>query len=50
MSPDILPLFCDLDDFCQLFEPQFNEHLLATGTRQRLSKPTLWRWSWKSIC
>jgi hypothetical protein len=36
---DILPLFCDIDDFCQLFEPLWERKLL--GTRQRQRAPTL---------
>ncbi len=32
---DILPLFCDSDDFCQFFEPLWKRRLLATGARQR---------------
>lgn len=36
MSTDILPLFCDVDDFCQNFEPEFRTHLLANGDRQRI--------------
>jgi hypothetical protein len=34
-SMDILPVFCDIDDFCQLFEPLWKQRLLATGERQR---------------
>jgi len=32
---DILPVFCDIDDFCQFFEPLWKRRLLSTGTRQR---------------
>ncbi len=32
---DILPIFCDIDDFCLLFEPLWNERLLETGERCR---------------
>lgn len=41
MNNDILPLFSDLDDFCQSFEPTFKTKLLESGTRQRLRKATL---------
>jgi transposase len=41
MSPDILPLFCDLDDFCQTFEPEFKKHLLDAGSIQRHRKSSL---------
>jgi len=32
---DILPVFCDIDDFCQFFEPLWKKRLLRCGTRQR---------------
>lgn len=32
---DILPLFCDIDDFCQFFEPLWKRRLLSSGARQR---------------
>jgi hypothetical protein len=32
---DILPLFCDIDDFCLLFEPAWKRHLLASGACRR---------------
>ncbi|HYH85052.1 MAG TPA: IS982 family transposase [Pyrinomonadaceae bacterium] len=32
---DILPLFCDIDDFCQFFEPRWKKRLLSSGARQR---------------
>jgi transposase len=41
MTQDILPLFCDVDDFCQRFEPDFNQHLLTDGSRQRRRQATL---------
>ena len=34
---EILPLFCDIDDFCLLFEPLWNRHLLETRRRHRPS-------------
>jgi hypothetical protein len=34
---DILPLFCDIDDFCLLFEPLWQERLLETRQRNRPS-------------
>jgi Transposase DDE domain len=34
---DILPLFCDIDDFCLLFEPLWRRHLLETRQRNRPS-------------
>ena len=35
LSMDILPVFCDIDDFCQFFEPPWKRRLLSTGRRQR---------------
>ena len=32
---DILSLFCDIDDFCRLFEPAWRRRLLASGTVRR---------------
>lgn len=32
---DILPLFCDIDDFCQFFEPLWKKRLLCAGRRRR---------------
>ena len=34
---DILPLFCDIDDFCLLFEPLWRRKLLETRQRNRPS-------------
>ena len=28
-------LFCDVDDFCQMFEPLWNTHLLESGMKTR---------------
>jgi len=32
---NILPVFCDIDDFCQFFEPLWKRRLLSSGERQR---------------
>ena len=32
---DILPVFCDIDDFCQFFEPRWKKRLLSAGNRRR---------------
>lgn len=32
----LLELFCDVDDFCQTFEPEWHRHLLASQHIQRL--------------
>jgi hypothetical protein len=32
---DILPLFCDIDDFCSVFEPAWKRHLLTSGACRR---------------
>jgi len=34
---DILPLFCDIDDFCLLFEPRWRQRQLETRQRRRAS-------------
>gem|GEM_PF-2848511 len=38
---DILPVFCDIDDFCQFFEPAWQQRLLAAQPRQRHRPSTL---------
>jgi hypothetical protein len=38
---DIVPLFCDVDDFCQQFEPLWQQGLLAGGQRHRWREGTL---------
>lgn len=38
---NILPLFCDIDDFWLIFEPLWQQHLLTTGARQRHKPSTL---------
>jgi hypothetical protein len=38
---DILPVFCDIDDFSQVFEPYWKQHLLASRQRQRHRPTTL---------
>lgn len=32
---EILPVFCDIDDFCQFFEPLWKKRLLTCGDRRR---------------
>jgi hypothetical protein len=41
MNTDIIALFCDVDDFCLAFEPEYNKRLLEDGTRKRIRKGTL---------
>jgi hypothetical protein len=41
MNNSILPLFADLDDFCQSFEPSFKTKQLASGTVRRQRQSTL---------
>lgn len=41
MTADILPLFCDIDDFCKSFEPEFAKHLIADGSARRFKKSSL---------
>ncbi len=40
---DRLTIFCEIDDFCRLFEPKFNRQLPADGQRQRIKPSRLWR-------
>ena len=37
----LLELFCNVDDFCQAFLPQWNRHLLSSGQKQRQRDRTL---------
>ena len=32
---ELLPVFCDIDDFCWLFVPLFQQQLIAAQPRQR---------------
>ena len=41
MNTDIIALFCEVDDFCLTFEPEYNKRLLEDGTRKRIRKSTL---------
>lgn len=41
MNNSILPLFADIDDFCQTFEPSFKTKLLESGSLHRQRKSTL---------
>src|SRR5579864_3245048 len=36
LTMSILDLFCSVDDFWQVFAPEWRQGLLATGCRQRL--------------
>jgi len=38
---DILPLFFDIDEFCQMCEPFWNRHLLAADAKKRQRQRTL---------
>src|SRR6201989_2007101 len=35
LSMEILPVFCDIDDFCLIFEPLWKKRLLSSGERHR---------------
>lgn len=37
----LLELFCTVDDFCQTFEPEWQQTLLGQGVRQRRREPKL---------
>src|SRR5437588_11779689 len=38
---DTVSIFCAIDDFCELFEPRWQQHLLAGTPKQRDRKPKL---------
>jgi transposase len=37
----LIAIFCDIDDFCKVFEPVYAQRLLYTGQRQRRRQTTL---------
>lgn len=41
MNNDIVSLFCEIDDFCQVFEPELNRRLLEEGSRKRMRNQIL---------
>lgn len=36
---DILPIFCELDDFCQAFLPRWQQRLLPGATARKRRRP-----------
>ncbi len=38
---EITTLFCEIDDFCQVFEPEYHKHLIDDGKIKRVRKSTL---------
>ncbi len=40
---NILAVFCQVDDFCKVFEPKFNQRLLDNGERKRIKQAKLSR-------
>ncbi len=36
---DIVAVVCEIDDFCQAYEPKFNLNLISSGERKRI-KPS----------
>lgn len=36
---DRVAIFCEIDDFCRIFEPKFNQQLISDGKRKRI-KPS----------
>ena len=38
---DTVSIFCAIDDFCKLFEPHWQQVLLAAAPKQRDRKPSL---------
>jgi len=37
----LIAIFCDIDDFCQAFEPVYARRLLHVGQRQRARRTAL---------
>jgi transposase len=37
----LVPMFCDIDDFCKVFEPLYTQRLLQMGQQQRQRRSTL---------
>ena len=37
----LLEMFCDVDDFCQVFEPQWEQHQLKHGLRHRKRRSSM---------
>jgi len=38
---ELVAMFCDIDDFCKVFEPIYQQHLIATEKRHRQRQCTL---------
>jgi len=38
---NLIELFCLIDDFCRVFEPALEQHLLASGQRKRRRRSDL---------
>jgi len=38
---NLISLFCIVDDFCNIFEPEWNKHLLGTSTKKRIKPSSL---------
>jgi hypothetical protein len=38
---DLVAMFCDIDDFCKVFEPIYSQRLLQNGQRQRVRQGQL---------
>jgi len=38
---NVISLFCLVDDFCKIFEPEWNKHLLATNIKKRIRSSNL---------
>lgn len=36
---DILPVFCEMDDFCQAFMPRWQQHLLPSASSRKRHRP-----------
>jgi hypothetical protein len=37
----LIAMFCDIDDFCKVFEPRYTQRRLQSGQRQRIRQSQL---------
>ena len=48
----LIAMFCDIDDFCKVFEPFYTQRLLQNGQRQRVRQRASKSWGsslWSAV-